>query len=127
MHAVHGLRANMDEFNAAVIRLQLAHLEEWSALRRERAGEHAAGLANLAPAVRAPVQLAERVSAYWQYCLRCESRELHDVLHTSLRARDIETAHYPCVLSEQPSITSGRRPYRVTPSQTAEKAVGEQI
>ena len=77
--------------------------------------------------MRIPVQLSERVSAYWQYCLRCESRELRDVLHTSLRARGIETAHYPCVLSEQPSITSGRRPYRVTPSQTAEKAVGEQI
>ena len=127
IHAVHGLRANMDEFNAAVIRLQLAHLEEWNALRRQQAAEHAAALADLAPAVRTPVQLAERVSAYWQYCLRCETRELRDTLHTSLRARGIETAHYPCMLSEQPAITCRRKPYRVAPSQAAEKAVGEQL
>jgi len=127
VHAVHGLRANMDEFNAAIIHLQLTHLEEWNALRREQAAEHDAGLADLAPALRTPVQLPERVSAYWQYCLRCESRELRDVLHASLRARGIETAHYPCVLAEQPAITSGRKPYRVVSSAAAQKAVGEQL
>jgi len=127
VHAVHGLRANMDEFNAAIIRLQLTHLEEWNALRREQAAEHDAALADLAPAIRTPVQLTECVSAYWQYCLHCESRELRDVLHASLRARGIETAHYPCVLSEHPAITSGRKPYRVVSSAAAQKAVGEQL
>lgn len=127
MHTVHGLRANMDEFNAAIIRLQLRHLEEWNALRREQAAEHDAGLADLAPAIRTPVQLPERVSAYWQYCLRCESRELRDVLHASLRALGIETAHYPCMLAEQRAITSGRKPYRVASSAAAQKAVGEQL
>ena len=126
-HIVHGLRANMDEFNAAIIRLQLAHLEAWNALRREQAAEHDAALADLAPAVHTPVHLADRVSAYWQYCIRCESRELRDVLHASLRVRGIETAHYPCVLSEQPAIKAGRKPYRVASSQAAEKAVGEQL
>ncbi len=126
-HSIHGLRATMDEFNAAIIRLQLAHLEAWNALRRQQAAEHDAAFADLAPALHTPVQLADRVSAYWQYCLRCESRALRDVLHASLRARGIETAHYPCVLSEQPAIKAGRKPYRVASSQAAEKAVGEQL
>src|SRR5260370_16770376 len=127
VHAVHGLRENMDEFKAAILHLQITHLEEWNALRREQAAEHDAGLADLAPALRTPVQLPERVSAYWQYCLRCESRELRDVLHASLRARGIETAYYPCVLAEQPAITSGRKPYRVPSAAAAQKAVGEQL
>src|SRR5260370_17798473 len=40
-HAVHGLRANMDEFNAAIIRLQLAHLEDWNPLRPAQPQDHA--------------------------------------------------------------------------------------
>ena len=127
LHSVHGLRANMDEFNAAVITLELEHLEEWNAQRRRHAEENDAALACYAPRLATPARPRDRRSVYWQYCLTCETKALRDQLHAYLRARLIETAHYPCVLSDQPSICLGKLPYSVATNTVARKVVDQQL
>lgn len=126
-HARHGFRANLDEFNAAVILIQLAHLDEWNAARRAHAAENSARLARFAPAIQVPAQPQGRLSCWWQYCITCESQQVRDRLHRFLRSSGVETAHYPCVLSEQPSIRQGRRPFRVASNTRARDAVSRQL
>jgi len=127
LHSRHGFRANMDEINAAVILLQLAHLDEWNAQRRQMADQYDEGLSRFAPSIQLPARPPQRLSAWWQYCLACESRQLRDQLHAFLREHGVGSAHYPCVLSQQPAITQGRRPYRVADHSTQARRAVERM
>jgi dTDP-4-amino-4,6-dideoxygalactose transaminase len=123
IHNIHGLRATMDEMNAAVILLQLPYLEQWNSMRRAYAAAYDEALADLGPALTTPVAPPGRRPVYWQYCLRLSTRQLRDALAADLREAGIEVGNYPCVLSEQPSIKCGRYPYRNTDAPVARSVV----
>ncbi len=127
LHSRHGFRANMDEMNAGIILLQLPHLDEWNAAREQIAARYDEALMPFAPAIQPPTRFVDRRSAWWQYAIGCQTPQLRDRLHRYLRSYGVESVHYPCILSEQPAIQRGRRPYRVTSNEQAKDAVARQL
>jgi dTDP-4-amino-4,6-dideoxygalactose transaminase len=97
-HAERGWTARLDELQAAILRVKLRHLPEWTRARQAIAARYGAGLAGL------PVVLpAERPGAthvFHQYTLRTPRR---DALQAHLAAAGIGTAcHYPLPIPAQP-------------------------
>jgi dTDP-4-amino-4,6-dideoxygalactose transaminase len=97
-HAALGWAARLDELQAAILRVKLRHLPEWTLVRQAIAARYTDGLAGL------PVVLpAERPGAthvFHQYTLRTPRR---DALAQHLAAAGIGTAcHYPLPLPAQP-------------------------
>jgi dTDP-4-amino-4,6-dideoxygalactose transaminase len=97
-HAELGWTARLDELQAAILRVKLRHLPEWTRARQAIAARYSAGLAGL------PVVLpAERPGAthvFHQYTLRTPRR---DALAAHLAAAGIATAcHYPLPIPAQP-------------------------
>jgi dTDP-4-amino-4,6-dideoxygalactose transaminase len=97
-HAELGWTARLDELQAAILRVKLCHLPEWTQARQAIAARYSAGLAGL------PVVLpAERPGAthvFHQYTLRTPRR---DALAAHLAASGIGTAcHYPLPIPAQP-------------------------
>jgi len=105
-HPVLGLNSRLDELQAAILRVRLTVLEEYTARRREIARAYRAGIVN--PAIRllaAPAQEASHV--YHLFVLCCVQR---DRLAEHLRARCIESLiHYPIPVHRQPPCTDLRR------------------
>jgi dTDP-4-amino-4,6-dideoxygalactose transaminase len=114
-----GHNSRLDELQAAILRVQLPHLDEWADGRR-RAGEHyrEAGLGEL---VDLPRALGEPV---WHlYVVQAAQR---DGLRAVLAARGIETGvHYPVPIHRQPAWLSA---YGETPAlPRAEQAAREML
>jgi dTDP-4-amino-4,6-dideoxygalactose transaminase len=100
-HAVVGFNSRLDEIQAAILRVKLGYLTEWSRARGHNAESYeeelrAAGLLNR---VRTPVTVAECTHIFHQYVLRCRER---DELHAFLKSKGIGTEiYYPLCLHEQ--------------------------
>jgi dTDP-4-amino-4,6-dideoxygalactose transaminase len=97
-HAALGWTARLDELQAAILRVKLRHLPEWTRARQAVAARYGEGLAGL------PVVLpAERPGAthvFHQYTIRTHRR---DALAAHLAAAGIGTAcHYPLPIPAQP-------------------------
>jgi dTDP-4-amino-4,6-dideoxygalactose transaminase len=97
-HAELGWTARLDELQAAILRVKLRHVPEWTKARQALAARYAKGLAGL------PVVLpAERPGAthvFHQYTVRTSAR---DRLATHLADAGIGTAcHYPLPIPAQP-------------------------
>jgi len=100
-HAIVGFNSRLDELQAAVLRVKLPYLPEWSNARYANAmgyGEDfkSAGLLNdLTP----PAVLPGRSHIFHQYVVRCRMR---DALQTFLKDKGIGTeVYYPVSLHEQ--------------------------
>ncbi|HWC02591.1 MAG TPA: DegT/DnrJ/EryC1/StrS family aminotransferase [Methylomirabilota bacterium] len=97
-HAELGWTARLDELQAAILRVKLRHLPEWTRARQEIAARYTKGLAGL-PIVLPP----ERPGAthvFHQYTLRTHQR---DALMKHLADAGIGTAcHYPLPIPAQP-------------------------
>ena len=95
-HGVEGMNSRLDGLQAAILHVKLAHLHEWTKLRRDRAHLYSELLEN-APVV-VPTETPEVVSVYHLYVIRV-SADTRDNLRTFLQHHGISTAiHYPIAL-----------------------------
>ncbi len=106
-HAERGVNSRLDELQAAILRVKLAHLDAHNRRRREIAAGYAARLQGVAlPAVRE--------GAYHVYHLYVVRHPRRDALREALRERGIGTAvHYPLPVHMQPAyadLECGRLP-----------------
>ncbi len=91
-HPTFGLNCRIDEVQAAIVRVKLAHLEAWTEARRQHAARLNAALADL-DWLTLPVEAPGVRHVYHQYVVRTPHR---DALAEHLRARGIQTGvHYP--------------------------------
>lgn len=99
VHLEQGANSRLDELQAAVLRVKLAHLDEWNARRRVVAERYLAGLARSGlgmPVVRSGAEPS------W-HLFRVRSTE-RDALRARLAAAGIETGvHYPVPPHRQPA------------------------
>ena len=100
-HAIVGFNSRLDELQAAVLRVKLPFLQEYSEARARNAlkfsGDFAA--AGLLPHVTPPVALPDRNHIYHQFIIRCRKR---DDLLQFLKSAGIGTEiYYPMSLHEQ--------------------------
>jgi dTDP-4-amino-4,6-dideoxygalactose transaminase len=97
-HVALGWTSRLDEIQAAVLRVKLGHLSEWTAARRRIAARYATGLAEC-PVAR-PLAPPGAEHAYHQFTIRTPHR---DALAKHLAAMGIGTAcHYPQPIPAQP-------------------------
>jgi dTDP-4-amino-4,6-dideoxygalactose transaminase len=100
-HSIVGFNSRLDELQAAVLRVKLPYLQEWSKARYENAVRygsdfHAAGLLSQ---ITPPAVLPNRSHIFHQYVIRCRMR---DELHEHLTAAGIgNEIYYPVSLHEQ--------------------------
>lgn len=91
-HEARGLNSRLDELQAAVLRVKLAHLDDWNARRRDAAARYLDGLAGV-EGLRLPA-VAGGVEPVWHlFVVRSGER---DSLQRRLRDSGVETlVHYP--------------------------------
>lgn len=92
VNEVRGFNSRLDEFQAAMLRVKLAHLDRWNARRREIASRYLDGLAS-APTLRLP-RVPPWADPVWHlFVVRTPRRA---ALQEHLRRAGITTAvHYP--------------------------------
>ncbi|MBN1587681.1 MAG: DegT/DnrJ/EryC1/StrS family aminotransferase, partial [Candidatus Omnitrophica bacterium] len=92
-YTMEGQNSRLDELQAAMLRVKLAHLETWNALRREHALYYCRGFAYLAREgrIELPTEKPGAKSVYHLFIVRVDDR---DGLHAHLNARGISSAVY---------------------------------
>jgi dTDP-3-amino-3,4,6-trideoxy-alpha-D-glucose transaminase len=102
-HVDAGVNSRLDEIQAAVLRIRLPRLREWTARRRQLAAAYRRAL----PPHVAPIVERDPGHVYHLFPVRTPERE---ALQTHLRRSGIETlVHYPVALTEQDAFAAGRR------------------
>jgi dTDP-4-amino-4,6-dideoxygalactose transaminase len=97
-HATLGWTARLDEMQAAILRVKLRHLPEWTQARQALAARYSAGLAGLPLAL--PAERPGATHVFHQYTIRTQRR---DALVAHLAGAGIGTAcHYPLPIPAQP-------------------------
>jgi len=97
-HDEIGYNSRLDEFQAAVLRVKLNHLDTWNAERNRVAAWYGEGLAGV-PGIATPVVPEGRTHIYHQYVIRAERR---DALKDFLQTRGIGSMiYYPVPLHQQ--------------------------
>jgi dTDP-4-amino-4,6-dideoxygalactose transaminase len=100
-HSIVGFNSRLDELQAAVLRVKLPYLQQWSEARGQNAMKYGRDFlaADLLSFITPPAILPDRSHIFHQYVIRCDQR---DELHTHLKAAGIGTAiYYPVSLHEQ--------------------------
>jgi dTDP-4-amino-4,6-dideoxygalactose transaminase len=96
-HQIEGMNSRLDELQAAVLRVKLRHLDQWTAARRERAARYAAGLRAVPP----PAEAEWARHVYHLYAVCVPERER---VQAALAAAGIGTlVHYPIPAHLQPA------------------------
>ena len=101
LHSIVGFNSRLDELQAAVLRVKLPYLPQWSSARRENAARYGEDIrsAGLLPRITPPEVLPDRSHIFHQYVIRCKMR---DQLQAFLKAEGIGTEiYYPVSLHEQ--------------------------
>ncbi len=99
VHEVKGYNYRLEGIQAAILRVKLRHLEDWTNARRGHARRYAE-LLNGCP-VRLPQEMAYARHVYHVYTLRAANR---DQLRDELLQREIQTGiHYPIPIHLQPA------------------------
>lgn len=105
-HSIVGFNSRLDELQAAVLRVKLPYLQQWSNARRENAARYEQDFraAGLFPHITPPATLPERSHIFHQYVIRAQAR---DELQAALKAAGIGTeVYYPVSLHEQECFRS---------------------
>lgn len=98
-HPVLGLNSRLDELQAAILRVRLTVLDEYTARRRKIARAYREGIANSAIRLLAPAEREEN-HVHHLFVLCCDER---DQLAHHLRRRGVESLiHYPIPVHRQP-------------------------
>jgi dTDP-4-amino-4,6-dideoxygalactose transaminase len=98
LHEELGFNSRLDEIQAAVLRVKLGCLEEWTARRRAIAERYRVGLANLGLAL--PAERPGSTHVYHQFTLRVSDR---DAVQRRMAERGVQTAvYYPLPVHLQP-------------------------
>lgn len=93
-HNLMGVNSRLDEIQAAILRVKLAHLESWNNARRERAALYNKLLAN--SWVELPVEKEYGQHIYHLYVIRAGNRQERDGLQNFLKENGVGTGiHYP--------------------------------
>jgi len=99
-HVEAGINSRLDEMQAAILRVKLAHLAEWTARRRALAELYLRELASAA--IRLPQEQPYARAAYHLFVIRHPRR---DALMAALKQRGIGSLiHYPIPLHLQPAF-----------------------
>jgi dTDP-4-amino-4,6-dideoxygalactose transaminase len=98
-----GWNSRLDELQAAILRVKLAHLDEWSGARRSRAAYYDRLLQGI-PGVERPKTAENREHVFHQYTVRVAQRE---AVSKELAERGIpSTVYYPVPIHLQPIYDS---------------------
>ncbi len=101
-HETVGANFRLDALQAAILRVKLPHLEEWTAARKRNANRYDAlfAKAGLTDIVRLPLRASEGTHIFNQYVIRVPDR---DRLRSYLETQGIGTeVYYPVPLHQQP-------------------------
>lgn len=107
-HVEVGLNSRLDAVQAAVLRVKMRYLDQWTLSRQRNARRYASLFHEygLIDAVELPAVLPERRHVYNQYCIRVRGGQRDNVL-ASLRAQQIGSAvYYPKPLHLQPCFAN---------------------
>jgi dTDP-4-amino-4,6-dideoxygalactose transaminase len=104
-----GWNSRLDEIQAAVLRVKLRHLDDWTVARRAHAGRYDELLAGI-PGLILPRSSPHSEHVYHLYSVRIGgSQGRRDRIHDYLAARGISTGvYYPVPLHLQPLYNEGR-------------------
>lgn len=92
-HVLKGFNARLDEIQAAVLRVKLKYIEEWTEGRRAAASRYDAGLPGAAAVLGLPRPPASHRHVYHVYAIRSPDR---DALQAALQDAGVATGiHYP--------------------------------
>ncbi len=99
-HDLVGYNRRLDTLHAAVLRVKLRHLDDWSAARRSHAARYSQLLADV-PGVTLPGQAQDVEPVFHLYVIQVEQR---DELRAFLAEQGIATGiHYPVPIHLQPA------------------------
>jgi dTDP-4-amino-4,6-dideoxygalactose transaminase len=97
-HELKGFNYRLEELQAAILRVKLRHLEDWTEARRAHAQLYDRLLAGVLPT---PVEMPYARHVYHVYAVRTRSRER---LESALAAAGVSTGvHYPAPVHLQPA------------------------
>jgi dTDP-4-amino-4,6-dideoxygalactose transaminase len=98
-----GWNSRLDEIQAAVLRVKLAHLEESNQRRIQIARSYHQQFSRI-PELTLPSPIGGTTHVYHQYVIRCVDRAVRGQLMAHLSERGIQTAvHYPVPVHLQPA------------------------
>jgi len=99
-HAIVGFNSRLDELQAAILRVKLPYLRDWSQARLQNAIRYGKEFELAAPIpIIPPSMLPKRSHIFHQYVIRCQKR---NGLQAFLKARGVGTeVYYPVPLHEQ--------------------------
>jgi dTDP-4-amino-4,6-dideoxygalactose transaminase len=86
-HEIEGINSRLDGLQAAILRVKLPHLADWTARRRAVAARYDELLANI-PGVATPMEGEMRGHVYHLYVIESDDR---DTLQAALKARGVPT------------------------------------
>ena len=123
-HSIVGFNSRLDEIQAAVLRVKLPFLKNWSIARGNNATNYAKEFeaSGLLSRIELPAVRPNRTHIFHQYVIRCKNR---DALHAFLKNEGVGTAiYYPLSLHEQECFQSlGYGPEDLPQSHAASKEV----
>ena len=124
-HLVPGFNSRLDELQAAILRVKLRHLDDWIALRRQKASAYSQ-LFDQTDGVQPPYVAPDNYHVFNYYTIRLENHKINrDRLRERLKARGIATAiYYPLSLHLQQVYKSlGYKPGDFPESEKAQQEV----
>ncbi len=123
-YEILGTNSRLDALQAAILRVKLAHLEDWTRARQLKAEHYRTLVAEhgLEEYLKLPLTPAHCLHAYNQFVIRCPGR---DCLREFLRGRGIPTEiYYPVPLHLQPAFAYlGYKPGQLPQAEAASREV----